>query len=155
MLKRITGRSEIMERLLQLYLHDISLYYPMDIDQNTCLYQYDDLEKFLGSGDDAAVYLIEIENKPTGFILVGFADGTNIVQEMFVLNNYKRRGVGSAAVIELFDKHRGNWEVKALPRSEQAESFWINTINKYTHGNYNVERIGVFNRAAITFNNQR
>ena len=46
MLNKITGKNEIIERLLQLYLHNISLYFPMDMDQKTGLYMYDGLEDY-------------------------------------------------------------------------------------------------------------
>ena len=78
----------------------------------------------------------------------------NIVQEMFVLNNFKRKGIGSKAVIELFDNHKGNWKIKSLPLSKQAESFWINIVKEYTNNNLEVDYIGKYNRAIISFNNE-
>ena len=79
----------------------------------------------------------------------------NIVQEMFVLNNFKRKGIGSKAVIELFDNHKGNWKIKSLPLSKQAESFWINIVKEYTNNNLVVDYIGKYNRAIISFNNEQ
>lgn len=78
----------------------------------------------------------------------------NIVQEMFVLNNFKRKGIGSKAVIELFDNHKGNWKIKSLPLSKQAESFWVNIVKEHTNNNLEVDYIGKYNRAIISFNNE-
>ena len=78
----------------------------------------------------------------------------NIVQEMFVLNNLKRKGIGSKAVIELFDNHKGNWKIKSLPLSKQAESFWVNIVKEHTNNNLEVDYIGKYNRAIISFNNE-
>ena len=78
----------------------------------------------------------------------------NIVQEMFVLNNFKRKGIGSKAVIELFDNHKGNWKIKSLPLSKQAESFWVNIVKEHTNNNLEVDYIGKFNRAIISFYNE-
>lgn len=119
------------------------------------MYIYDDLDKYLVESEENATYLIKFDDKLAGFILVDFFKEKNILQEMFVLNNFKRKGVGSKAVKELFDNHRGNWEIKSLPLSEQAESFWTNTIKNYTDNKYNVEHIGKYNRAVISFNNEQ
>ena len=153
MLKKIIGKNQIIERLLQLYLHNISLYFPIDMDQKTGLYKYENLDSYLEGNKNKIAYLIEYENNIAGFILVEFTNVKNIIQEMFVINNYKRKGVGSMAVKELFDKHRGNWEIKSVPLSNQAESFWKNTIKKYTNNNFDIKYIGKYNRAVITFKN--
>ena len=78
----------------------------------------------------------------------------NIVQEMFVLNNFKRKGIGSKAVIELFDNHKGNWKIKSLPLSKQAESFLVNIVKEHTNNNLEVDYIVKYNRAIISFNNE-
>ncbi len=44
---------KVLERLMQLYLHDISLYFPIDFDEETGLYLYDSLDKYL---DDSKNY---------------------------------------------------------------------------------------------------
>ena len=40
----------------------------------------------------------------------------------------------------LFDKFKGNWEIKSLPCSENAEKFWISSVKEYTNDKYNLER---------------
>ena len=154
MLEKIDKKKIIIERLMQLYLHNISLYFPMDIDQETGLYIYDDLDSYLNGAKDKSAYIIKNDNCIAGFILADFTEEKNIVQEMFILNNFKRKGIGYKAIKELFDGHRGNWEIKSLPLSEQAELFWINIVKEYTNNKFEVEHIGKFNRAIITFNNK-
>ena len=63
---------------------------------------------------------------------------------MFVLNNFKRKGIGSKAVIELFDNHKDNWKIKSLPLSKQAESFWVNIVKEHTNNNLEVDYIGKY-----------
>ena len=136
-------KKDILNNLMQLYLHNISLNFPMDFDSNTGMYGYDDIKAFF----------ILKENEIAGFMLIDLSDEKNIVQEMFILNNYKRKGVGKTAVSILFDKFRGNWEIKSLPCSERAEKFWISSVKEYTNDQFNLEYIGKFNRAVLTFNN--
>ena len=154
MLEKIDKTNLIIGRLMQLYLHNISLYFPMNMDQETGLYIYDDLDSYLNVREDKSAYIIKYNNSIAGFILMDIAEDKNVIQEMFILNNFKRKGIGSKAVKELLDSHKGNWEIKSLPLSEQAELFWINTVKEYTNNKFKVDYVGKFNRAVITFNNE-
>ncbi len=145
-------KKDILNNLMQLYLHNISLNFPMDFDSNTGMYGYDDIEKYFENDNNKAFFILK-ENEIAGFMLIDLSDEKNIVQEMFVLNNYKRKGVGKTAVSILFDKFRGNWEIKSLPCSESAEKFWISSVKEYTNDQFNLEYVGKFNRAVLTFNN--
>lgn len=143
---------EILERLLQLYLHDVSKYFPIDFDENAGLYLYDSLDKYFNDSKNYA-YFIKLEEKIAGFILVDTTESENIIQEMFVLNHHKSNGVGKKAVYDILDKYKGNWVIKSLPSSEPAERFWNRTIKEYTNENYHVQHVGKYNRAIFTFNN--
>jgi len=145
-------KKDILNNLMQLYLHNISLNFPMDFDSNTGMYGYDDIEKYFENDNNKAFFILK-ENEIAGFMLIDLSDEKNIVQEMFVLNNYKRKGVGKTAVSILFDKFRGNWEIKSLPCSESAEKFWISSVKEYTNDQFDLEYVGKFNRAVLTFNN--
>lgn len=145
-------KKDILNNLMQLYLHNISLNFPMDFDSNTGMYGYDDIEKYFENDNNKAFFILK-ENEIAGFMLIDLSDEKNIVQEMFVLNNYKRKGVGKTAVSILFDKFRGNWEIKSLPCSKSAEKFWISSVKEYTNDQFNLEYVGKFNRAVLTFNN--
>lgn len=145
-------KKEILNNLMQLYLHNISFNFPMDFDSNTGMYEYDDIEKYLKNDSSKAFFILK-EQEIAGFMLIDLSDEKNIVQEMFVLNNYKRKGVGKIAVSLLFDKFKGSWEIKSLPCSENAEKFWISSVKEYTDGKFNLEYVGKFNRAVLTFNN--
>ena len=145
--------KDILDKLMQLYLHNISLYFPMDFNSNTGLYEYEDIDRYFNNDNNKAILILK-ENAIAGFMLIDLSDEKNIVQEMFILNNYKRNGVGKTAVSMVFDKFRGNWEIKSLPCSDNAEKFWISSIKEYTKDNFNLEYVGKFNRAVLTFNNE-
>ena len=86
------GQKEVLERLLQLYLHNVSFSFPMDFDSNTGMYNYDNIGKYF-ENDDNKAFLVLKKNEIAGFMLVDIIDNKNIIQEIFVLNNYKRKGV--------------------------------------------------------------
>ena len=152
-LKRITNTNkELLDNLLQLYLHDISGYFPIDFNNDTCKYEYDDLSKYFNKTNNYA-YLFLNDKDIIGFTLIDYEDNNYIVQEMFILNNYKNRGLGEECINEVFNKHKGNWVIKSLPCSPKSENFWNKTIKKYTNNNYDIEHIGKYNRAVFRFNN--
>ena len=140
----------ILENLLQLYLYDISYYFPIDFDSLNGKYIYEGLEKYVDSSNDYA-YFIKYENSIVGFILVGKDNDSYILQEIFVLNNFKNKGLGEDAVHKLFHQIGGEWIIKSLPCSTLAEKFWNKTISNYTDGKYKVEHVGKYNRAFFTF----
>lgn len=113
-------KKHILDNLMQLYLHNICLSFPIDFDSNTGIYKYDDIEKYFENDNNKAFFILK-EKEIAGFMLIDFTDEKNVVQEIFVLNNYKRKGVGKITVSMLFDKFKGNWEIKSLPCSENAE----------------------------------
>lgn len=143
----------VLERLLQLYLHDISLYFPIEFDSDKGLYSYDDLSKYFNASNNYP-YFIECNNSIVGFILIDVVDDCNIVQEIFVINNYKKLEIGKVAINKIFDTYKGKWIIKSLPKSEKAEKFWKRTIDAYTCGNYSVEKVGKYSRAVFTFDNK-
>ena len=148
------NERKVLDNMLQLYLHDISLYFGIEFNSNTGLYQYDSLDKYFNNSNNYP-YFIKINNDIAGFILLDKVDDNMVVQEMFILNNYKNKGIGRDAIVEIFNKYKGNWIVKALPNSIKAETFWIRTIKEYTSNNCNIEYVGQYNRAVITFNNKK
>lgn len=146
------NQKDILERLLQLYLHNLSLDFPIEFDSNVGEYKYDDINKYFEFKNNKA-FFIYYQNELAGFVLIDLFEELNVIQELFVLNNYKRRGVGKIAINKVFDQFKGNWEIKAVPYSKSAESFWQNVINEYTKGNFKLEHVGKYERAIFTFEN--
>jgi len=139
-----------LEKLLQLYLHDLSLYFPITFDSNTCEYKYD-LNKYF---ENNYAYFIKSENSILGFILVDDNLENNYeISEIFVLNSYKGKKIGEEVVKIIFDIYKGNWTIKVVPLSPKAESFWKKTINNYTNGKFKLEHTGKYNRAELYFKN--
>ena len=58
------------------------------------------------------------------------------LSEFFVMNKYRRNGVGKEAVFQVLDKHHGKWQLKRHPHNIASVFFWNNVIEEYTRGNY-------------------
>lgn len=143
----------VLDNLLQLYLHDLSLYFPIEFDDEKGIYKYDNLSKYFNDSNNYA-YFIKSSDCVAGFALIDANDNSFVVQEMFVLNNYKSKGIGKNAIETIFDKHRGKWIVKVVPNSPKAEKFWFKVISEYTNDKYFINHIGKYNRAEFSFNNK-
>lgn len=144
------NEKEKLEKLLQLYLHDLSIYFPLDFDSEKCEYKYD-LDKYFNND---FVYFIKSDNNILGFILIDNNGESNYeISEMFVLNNYKNKKVGTISVIKAFALYKGKWTIKAVPKSEIAEKFWVKVISEYTNNNYELYHTGKYDRAELYFSN--
>lgn len=144
--------KEKLENLMQLYLHDLSLYFPITFNSNSCLYEYD-LDKYF---DGNYAYFIKERDNILGFILIDDNKNNNYeISEMFILNNYKGNKIGSCAVCKVLDMHPGNWTIKAVPLSKPAEMFWEKVVKEYTNDNYKIEYVGKYNRLELYFNNRK
>lgn len=144
------NEKEKLEKLLQLYLHDLSIYFPLDFDSEKCEYKYD-LDKYFNN--DFA-YFIKSDNNILGFILIDNNGESNYeISEMFVLNNYKNKKVGTISVIKAFALYKGKWTIKVVPKSEIAEKFWVKVVSEYTNNNYELYHTGKYNRAELYFSN--
>lgn len=138
-----------LENLMQLYLHDLSFYFPIDFNSSKATYEYD-LNKYFEN--DFAYFIKDDLDNILGFILIDNNGNSKYeISEMFVLNNYKGKKIGEKAVKKVFDNYKGYWTIKAVPSSPVAESFWLKTIKKYTNDNYKVEYVGKYNRAVFYF----
>lgn len=142
--------KEKLKKLLQLYLHDLILYFSLPFNSVICEYNYN-IDKYFS---DNYAYFIKDNNNILGFILVDDNKNNNYeISEIFVLNNYKRNKIGKEAVTKVFNLYRGNWTIKAVPNSIIAESFWKNIVKEYTNNNYIEEYTGKYNRLEIYFSN--
>jgi len=130
----------VLANLLQLYLYDFSEVDGTDVDDGGCFsYPYFDLY-WTGAGHYP--FLIRAFSQLVGFALINRYsrlhdpfDG-HAVAEFFILRKYRRRGVGRAAAVQIFDRFPGKWEVASIATNVPAQAFWRSTIDAYTDGRY-------------------
>ena len=51
---------------------------------------------------------------------------------------YRRLGIGLKAAAQLFDTHRGHWEVCYWRNNLPASKFWKRVVEKYTNNHYQI-----------------
>jgi predicted acetyltransferase len=140
-----TNKKNVLWNLLQLYLHDITSinFSGIEMDKNG-IYPYPDFD-YYWSNNDFFPYFIKMDNEIVGFVLLtkNFSMIKNapekncyIIQEMFILNRYKRKGIGKNVVLQLFNKYIGKWEIGTLPNSKDVTIFWEKIIGEYTENKF-------------------
>ena len=63
------------------------------------------------------------------------------MNEFFVLNKFRRRGVGRAAALTLLDRFRGRWEIAQRPTNHGAIAFWQSVVHEHTGGHHTAVQI--------------
>lgn len=91
-------------------------------------------------------YLITVNGTPAGFALVAtppyVADDSDfMLVEMFVMRQFRGKGVGEYAIKDIFNKHLGNWMLFTTPTESNAKTirFWRKTLSNYTKDQFTEE----------------
>ena len=104
---------------------------------------------------DRFPYLLKQDEKIIGFAFVRKNEENYIeIAEFFILNEYKSKGLGSFMAKNLFDLHKGNWEIRTLLKNKSAQTFWRKIISEYTNDNYEEKYIRNNTRLAWYFANK-
>lgn len=134
-----TDEEGALAALLQLYVYDFSEALGLDVASDG-RYRAPPTE-----GRDA--FLIRVDGKLAGFALhlaksrLTGEEGVNDVAEFFVLQRYRRSGVGEQAACWLFDRFPGRWEVRQKKENTRAIAFWRRVIGRYTAGRFDEELV--------------
>jgi len=132
--------QKVINNLMQFYIYDFSEFIELDVEGDGFFGAYPGLEDYWKDGSDRFPYIIKMDEKYAGFALVRFIrSGTEnyfSIAEFFILKKYRRKGIGSAAAMQLFDMHTGHWEVYQKEGNKPARVFWNRVINEYAKGRF-------------------
>lgn len=133
-------QKPILQRLMQLYLHDFSEIDLCDVN-NDGIFEYKYLDLYW-TESGRLPFLVYVEEKIAGFVLISkhsyvSDDKTaHVVSEFFIMRKYRRRGIGTHVAQKIFKMFPGKWEVQQIENNKIAQSFWKKVIDDYTQGNY-------------------
>ncbi|MDE5911583.1 MAG: GNAT family N-acetyltransferase [Clostridia bacterium] len=116
-----------LANLLEKYNYEFSQYDCRPFNNNG-LYGYEYLDRYWIE-DVRFPYLIKVDDKLAGFALINniaeCAEKCNwSVAEFFVGYPYRNKGVGTRAMMKIFDKHKGLWHIKYHCRNIVSVGFW-------------------------------
>ena len=107
------------------------------------LYGYSYLD-YYWTEDRRFPYFIKVDGKLAGFVMVcdycyvSKDKDTLFMSEFFVMRKYRKLGIGKIVAKEVFNMHRGKWELTVHPKNPGAIKFWANVIEDCVGKNYKV-----------------
>ena len=133
--------KQILKNMGELYLYEGTQHVSVDVNEMGLYDNLDDLDLYW-TEKNRHPFFIRANNKLAGFILV--YDGRLIkeiesnyaIDDFFVMNKYKRQGIGKYCAHYIFDRFKGKWQIWFHPRNEAAKNFWTNTVDEYTKGEF-------------------
>ena len=126
-----------LQNLLEKYCYEFSQYDLVPFNQEG-LFGYRCLDAYFTQPDRAA-YFIRADRRLAGFVLINRHPDCPrpidwAVAEFFVGYPFRRRGVGTAAMREIFARYRGCWQIKYHPRNTASAAFWQKIAAAYAAG---------------------
>lgn len=121
---------ELVARLLQLYLHDLSDFNAnKPSDEGIFLYSYFDAYWADPPQPDRHAFLIRAGDRLAGFAFVrDLPGGSREMAEFFILRAWRRDHIGAKAAVQIFRSMPGEWQLTVLPRNTGARAFWERMI---------------------------
>src|SRR5450432_780824 len=132
--------EEVVKNLMQFYFYDFSEFVDCDVENDGLYAAYAGLDLYWKEINYRFPYLITKDEKYIGFVLVRKIESPEgsyfSIAEFFIMRKYRRTGIGSAVAKEIFDLHKGKWEVYQKESNKPAQSFWTKIIHAYTQGQF-------------------
>ncbi|WP_223701811.1 GNAT family N-acetyltransferase [Sutcliffiella deserti] len=126
--KVVEKEKSTLQNLYSLYLHDLSKFTPNIELGSDGIFHFEDLSLFWKT-EGLSPYFIHYDKSIVGFLLLVERpylkkDHDFGINDIFVINKYKGRGIGRAALKEIFQQKEGSYFVLELAENTPAIVFW-------------------------------
>lgn len=131
----------VVNNLFRLYYYDLSTVTGWNCQENGLFegYAFGNLSRFWND-DDKYAFVVRVDCRLAGFVLIDDVGVNTLADynmaEFFILQKYRRKGIGTYVAHNLFDQLKGNWEVSQAPFHKAAHEFWRKVVAEYTSGDY-------------------
>jgi len=128
--------ESILANLLMLYMHDFSEFCEIPISADG-RFIYKGLSRYWND-PNRRTFLIKIDNELAGLVMLRRRCDTSDkkayweMTEFFVLRGYRRQGIGTVAVHEIWKQFTGQWKVYVMDSNKAACRFWTVAITRFT-----------------------
>lgn len=150
-------QKSVFVQMMELYSYDFSEFSDADINEYG-YFGYSHIDDYWNE-KGRYPFFIRANGKLAGLVLVrscceynNLPDPHNIA-EFFVMKKYRRKGVGKAAAVKVFDMFPGGWEVSQWSNNLPARKFWEKVVDEYTKGKYDTFTVTEKNVAGFSFCN--
>jgi len=130
----------VMENLMQFYIYDFSEFVDLDVNKDGLFEPYAGIRDYWDNENERFPYFIKEGERFLGFVLVRYimASERNYfsMAEFFIMRKYRRKGIGRSMAEQVFQLHKGQWEIYQKESNKPAQVFWRNIITDYTEGQF-------------------
>ncbi|HWE50011.1 MAG TPA: GNAT family N-acetyltransferase [Bryobacteraceae bacterium] len=123
------GQSPILANLLELYVHDFSEFFDVEIGANG-KFGYPPLPLYW-TEEGRHPFLIRVNGKLAGLVLVKKSGAVWDMAEFFVIRGCRRNGIGIYVAHQVWQRFPGAWEVRVMTENRAARQFWARAISAF------------------------
>lgn len=129
--------KDVLNNLLEKYNYEFSQYDNIPFGPDG-LFHYWPLDAYW-TEEGRAAYFILADHALAGFVLINRHPEADhpldwAIAEFFVAYPYRRKGVGSAAMAQVFQHHKGRWQIKYHTKNLPSVAFWNGLARRYATG---------------------
>lgn len=132
--------KDTIRNLMQFYIYDFSEFVKCDVEEDGLFGAYPYLEDYWREENHRFPYVIKQNDKYVGFVLVRLIESEErnyfSIAEFFIMKKYRKEGIGKSVAKQIFNLHKGQWEVHQLESNKPAQIFWNKVINEFTQGQF-------------------
>jgi predicted acetyltransferase len=123
--------KDVLWRYLQFYIYDMSRFTGAQPDGG--VFPYVPFESYWGEGERRSAWWAKVSGELAGFALVRIdaSDGRREIAEFFILNRWRRRGVGLTFARQLLNRFPGPWKLHQLGNNTAAIAFWHRVLDHF------------------------
>ena len=134
----------VLENLMQFYIYDFSEFVELDVKEDGLFEPYASLREYWDNENERFPYFIKVGERYLGFVLVKYITLSDrnyfSMAEFFIMRKYRRKGIGRSIAEQVFNMHKGQWQIYQKESNRPAQVFWRKIITDYTKGQFK-ERI--------------
>ena len=125
------SEQDLVHQLDQFYLYEFSRYIPdyLKVAADGLFHDGDYLTFWEDS--NKYPYLIEHQSEYAGFAMVEDLGSHFLMNQFFIMLKFQGSGIAESAALEIFNRHRGQWQVESLLSNRKSEGFWPKIITAY------------------------
>jgi predicted acetyltransferase len=131
-IEQVTPRErDVLWRYLQFYIYDMSRF--TGAQPAGGVFPYSPFDAYLAERERRSAWWAKVGGEIAGFALVRLAadEGRHEVAEFFIVNRWRRRGIGLAFARQLLTRFPGPWMLQELANNRGAIAFWRRVLGGF------------------------
>ncbi len=122
--RSVVDDKEFIKNIYQYYLHDLSEFNDALQPNSMGLFDNSFIDSYYHE-DNLIPLKITLDNNIIGFVFISSGQTVDyVIQDVFILRNYRNRGLGELVLKKLFDLYPGKFGLVVLIKNKPAELFW-------------------------------